>query len=878
MVERFRHHVLPVKISPECRNAGLIKYSESHDLFNSTRINFQIINKEIRVLIKFSISTKPLELTVDTGANISLLKPNNLFLNTQVSNRDDITIMGISTSIQMKTIGRVFPEILLNNWIFPHAFHIVEEINVENDGILGSDFLVKYGAVIDYSTNHLQVFLPSTEIQYVRNPINNSVQSNESRESEEIKLESNTNDKIEFVTEDFEFNNNCKVNIGKKTKNQGFYRNLKVQFNKLASKDISHVNLMNEMEINNAIDYLMDEKYDRHVCFTDKLIKKPSKLILRTYDRSKFIFDELNLSHCSADQKYEMMQLCTNYSIAFYVDGDALKHTDIMKHEIELKPGTMPINTRQYRIPESQKEEIQRQLDELESKSIIEKSNSPWNSPLLLVPKKGNQFGERKYRLVIDYRKLNTVTQPVAYPIPLIDEIIDQMQGAQVFTTLDLQGAFHQIPMHSNSKEYTAFSTSWNKYQFNSMPFGLVNSPYTWLRAIHTVLKGIIGFGAYVYMDDIIIYSKTLKEHTKILEKILQKLIHHNLKLNIEKSIFFHDHVTYLGHIISKDGIKVDPKKTECLNNFPRPSTVVELQRFLGMCNYYRRYVYNYAKMAKALYALCKKDIPFIWNPGCEEAFINLKGALTSPPILIFPNFNDTFIVTTDASDFAVGAVISQGNMPHDKPIHYFSKTLSETQTRYSTIEKELLAIVWAIENFRHYLYGRQFLIVTDHKPLTFLLNPKNVNNRLHRGKLILMEYNFEIIHKEGAQNVVADALSRIKNENNSPDMIFKAITKGQKKAQTEDLYYIEENPGFILDKREYDHIFYILESRDCEIFNKLQHKLKTKIRIPTDLKDSDLYEIDKDHTLINCNTSLIATDQNKEIHDSIKNIVKFLH
>lgn len=159
---------------------------------------------------------------------------------------------------------------------------------------------------------------------------------------------------------------------------------------------------------------------------------------------------------------------------------------------------------------------------------------------------------------------------------------------------------------------------------------------------------------------------------------------------------------------------------------------------------------------------LCKKEIPFIWNPGCEKAFNDLKKALSTPPVLIFPNFNETFIVTTDASDFAVGAVISQGNIPYDKPIHYFSRTLSETQTRYSTIEKELLAIVWAIENFRHYLYGRQFLIVTDHKPLTFLLSSKNINNRLHRWKLILMEYNFEIVHKEGALNVVADALSRI--------------------------------------------------------------------------------------------------------------------
>lgn len=241
--------------------------------------------------------------------------------------------------------------------------------------------------------------------------------------------------------------------------------------------------------------------------------------------------------------------------------------------------------------------------------------------------------------MVIDFRKLNAVTLPHSYPIPLIDEIIDQMNGAKLFTTLDVQGAFHQIPMHESCKEYTAFSTAFNKYHFNSSPFGLVGSPYTWLRAIHTILNGILGKGVLVYMDDIIVYSSNLREHMCILESVLQRSIKHNIKLKIYKSEFLRKKVAYLGHILSEHGVKADQKKVKCMQEFPHPTSVVEIQRFLGMANYYRRYVDQYARMAKPLYSLCKKDIPFIWNPACEEAFSKIKEKLVTSPVLIYPDF-----------------------------------------------------------------------------------------------------------------------------------------------------------------------------------------------------------------------------------------------
>lgn len=275
---------------------------------------------------------------------------------------------------------------------------------------------------------------------------------------------------------------------------------------------------------------------------------------------------------------------------------------------------------------------------------------------------------------------------------------------------------------------------------------------------------------------------------------------------------------------------------------------------------------------------MSRKDIPFIWNENCETAFNQLKKLLTTSPVLIFPDFGETFIVTTDASEYAVGAVISQGTIPNDRPIHYYSKTLSATQVRYSTIEKELLAIIWAVENFRHYLYGKKFIIVTDHMPLTYLLNTKNMNKRIHNWRTTLMEYTFEVVFRKGSQNVVADALSRIKTNEvqpNSNALMAQSIAEILEKTQllpiqtrsstrkiveesnreeiptkiNEILPFIEEKNNFIINAGEYDHVFFIFESNTCELKKKLEHKLQKKIDMPD--THETFYELDPDRTII---------------------------
>lgn len=381
------------------------------------------------------------------------------------------------------------------------------------------------------------------------------------------------------------------------------------------------------------------------------------------------------------------------------------------------------------------------------------------------MEKKDEVGGKSDYRFVVDYRKLNQNTEIQNFPIPLIDDILNGLSGCSFFTTLDIKGAFHQIVLDEESRDCTAFTAGNFQYRWIRMPMGLATAPLTWQRAINTILADLIGSGVYVYLDDVIIFAKTKMEHDSILLKVMSLLKQHNLQLKISKCIFYAQKFEYLGHIISKDGMKANPKKVEIIKNYPRPSTVKHIQSFLGLCSYFRRYVRNFSKISRPLTLLLKKEQPFVWTEAQQNAFDQLKNALAEEVVLAFPIFDDPsalFYVTCDSSDFAMGSCLSQGELPNDRPIYFFSKTLNDAQKRYSTIQKELLAIVESIKAFRVYLYGRFFILITDHKPLCYLFNMKDCGSRLFRQKLELLDYNFKILYRPGAQNVVADALSRI--------------------------------------------------------------------------------------------------------------------
>lgn len=443
--------------------------------------------------------------------------------------------------------------------------------------------------------------------------------------------------------------------------------------------------------------------------------------------------------------------------------GGLFDSTSSITHEIKTPIDQVPIYQRQYRLPHSQREEINRQLTKMNHEGIIEPSSSPWNSPMLLVPKKLDANGKIKYRLVVDYRKLNNITVGDKMPLPQIRDVLDRLGNSKYFTVLDLASGFHQIPLEESSKVKSAFSSDIGHWQYSKLPMGLKNSPPTFQRLMNYVLCNLIGLQCLVYLDDIIIFSEDMREHGKRLREVFNRLRAHNLKLNPAKCEFLSKEVIYLGHKISENGVQPDERKVISVKNFPIPKNVKDIKSFLGLTGYYRNFIPDYSKISKPLTNLLKKDIKFEWSNICNEAFELLKTILCSEPILKFPDFTKPFIITCDASNYAVGSVLSQGEGKLDLPVAYSSRTLNKAEINYSTTEKELVAILFGVKQYRPYIYGRRFCIVTDHKPLTWLFNVKDPSSRLMRWRIKLDEYDFEIKYKSGKSNNNADALSRIK-------------------------------------------------------------------------------------------------------------------
>ena len=468
------------------------------------------------------------------------------------------------------------------------------------------------------------------------------------------------------------------------------------------------------------------------------------------------------MEHLNPEEKKALLDLCYEFEDIAFLEGDILSATDTIEHNIELTDDK-PIFAKTYRYPHVHREEVERQIDDMLKQNIIEPSKSPFSSPLWVVPKKIDASGKQKWRIVVDYRLVNEKTIGDRHPLPNITEILDQLGHSKYFTSLDLKSGFHQIKLSEKDKHKTAFSGPGGHYQFLRMPFGLKNAPATFARLVNVVLSGIQGIKCFVYLDDIVIYGSSLKDHMNKLRSVFERLREHNLKIELDKCEFLRKELSYLGHLITCDGVRPNPQKIESITNYPTPKSTKDIKAFLGISGYYRRFIESYAKIAAPLTKLLKKGEEFKWTQAQEDSFNLLKSKLTQGPILSYPDFNKEFQLTTDASGTGIGAILSQD----DKVISYASRTLNKAEIKYSTIEKECLAIVWAVRYFRPYLYGRKFKVLSDHKPLQYIFNIKDPGSRLVRWRLKLMEYDFDISYKPGKSIPHVDALSRIVNEDN---------------------------------------------------------------------------------------------------------------
>ncbi|MCG8078877.1 MAG: DDE-type integrase/transposase/recombinase [Candidatus Thiodiazotropha taylori] len=509
----------------------------------------------------------------------------------------------------------------------------------------------------------------------------------------------------------------------------------------------------------------------RKGCPLAKIEQVQGQTIMSVNDVSKLQASEGHLVETFEDldvpekHKKRVLDLILRNKDLFANKDSELSHTDTVKMKIDTGDHN-PMKLRPYRTPLNNRKVIDNAIDEKKKKKIIERSKSPWSFPVVIVDKK-----DGSKRFCVDFRALNKVTKANSYPLPLIDDILALLGHAKYFTLLDLKSGYWQVCVDDECKEKTAFACHRGLFQFNVMPFGLTTAPAVFQELMSHVLEGLDRF-TVAYLDDILIFSRTLEEHLTHIQNVFDRLRKHSLRLKLKKCSFLKSETNYLGFVINDNGIKPEEKKVNVIKSLPTPQTVRDVRSFIGMCSYYRRFIPHFSAIAEPLIALTRKYAKFKWNPKCQSAFDSLKNSLAAFPMLGYPDPNKPYVLYTDASNDCIGACLTQPNddfagrdpeLKNEKPIYYLSHRLSDTQTRWSTIEKEAFAIHFALQKLDHYLHNAQFVIKTDHKPLKYILDTPNLQNKkLQLWSLGIAGYNCKVEYLKGSENTCADLLSRL--------------------------------------------------------------------------------------------------------------------
>ncbi|RYX87425.1 hypothetical protein EON73_01410, partial [bacterium] len=673
----------------------------------------------------------------DTQADISVIKISAIKTNALYDSNERIFIKGV-TNEHIESIGTIIFDIIIENVAIEHKFHIVhDDFAIPSHGILGKDFIKKHRCLLDYENMIFELRLDNMTVstpiyaEYIDNTITMPPRT------EMFRLFHINANKFPVIIENCEISNNVFIptTIAHTEKTWVRVLNANDQIKTIKTNELNGFPIEN-YDIYKPITSENDEIHKSRIKKFEKILKIPKHA------------------------RHKLLPLCLKYADIFHVDGDKQTVNNFYKQKLNVKDNE-PVFTKNYRLPHSQKSEIKSQVQKLLENDLIEMSTSPYNSPLIIVPKKSTD-GTKKYRMCVDYRKLNKKLVPDKHPLPRIDDILEGLGRARYFSVCDLYAGYHQIPLEEESRPLSSFCTDNGFFQWKVLPFGLNIAPSSFTRMMSIAFSGLSPDKAFIYMDDLIVIGFTENQHVNNLENVFKTCRKFNLKLNPEKCAFFRHEVYFLGHKCTRDGLLPDPAKTHAIQNYERPKNKDAVKRFVAFANYYRRFIKNFAGIARPLSQLTGKKVEFIWTDECEKAFQKLKQSLISVEVLAYPDFTKPFIVTVDASQFACGAVLSQEINGIDRPVQFISKTFKKGERNKPIIEKELLAIHFAITTLRPYLYGTKFVVYSDHKPLIYLYSLKNPASKLTRIRLDLEEYNFVVQYIKGANNVVADALSRI--------------------------------------------------------------------------------------------------------------------
>ena len=678
-------------------------------------------------------------------------------------------ISGVAGHIT-KVIGKVVLPIVIEEQNFSHPFYILDNMN--HEVILGVDFLQEHKAMISFEANRL-VFQDSTYVPLVcKETARTTVRavcnvSLPARTQTLLPVQCGNTSAPYGIIEPVPSLYSDEQLLGAKCVVQSIQGKTMYQVINPTDVDLEirrnqvvgfWESLSSDTEIEN---FEVDGNETCGPAQTQNVLSPNSVPTADSVAPSDILSElgiNINDADLTSDQQHKLVQFLVQNTDVFAKDSTDLGTTDLHFHRIDTGDAK-PVHQRFYRTSPAHKAEIERQIHDMLKADIIEPSTSPWASPVVLVKKKNGDF-----RFAVDYRRLNQVTTPMSFPLPRPDDVYDTIgeSHASIFTVLDLASGFWQIPLEQDSRAKTAFTSHSGNYQFKKLPFGLMNAPVSFQMVMTQVLRGLTWKFALVYVDDIIIFSPDFDTHVQHLTTVFDRLRHAKLKLKPQKCHFAAKEVTYLGHVISKHGVKVDSKKTSVVTTYPVPKDPSEVRAFLGICNYYRRFVQGYANIAAPLNRLLQKDVPFVWNAGCDEAFRKLKQALVSPPILGYPNFDREFILATDASGHAISYILSQrDDTGKEIVIQYGGRALTKAEQKWSITEREGLAVVQGIQFYRVYLANRKFRVHTDHVSLQWLRAIHNAGGRLGRWSILLQGYDFDIVHKSGKSHGNADALSR---------------------------------------------------------------------------------------------------------------------
>lgn len=607
---------------------------------------------------------------VDTEAQISVIKIGSIANTSEIDSSEIINIKGI-TKGSTKTLGIIFLDLFSNNYIIEHKFHILNENTpIPTDGIIGKDFLKLHECIINYQD--MSIYLPN---------INHEIPIS-SGKYDELSIAAFGESYACFNIRANEFP--CII----ESKSISKYSIIPTTIAYEPQTFIRIINTSNKPDII-AKNILYGNTTNNYKIYTEEQFhntnsNNASVRCMKPYYRDVL---EILTEKIPKNAPRELYDLCYQYMPIFHDSKNKLSVNNFYKQTIQLMDN-IPVYVKNYRLPHIQRAEIKNQVDGLLKDDLIEISQSSYNSPLIVVPKKSAD-GSKKYRMCVDYRMLNRKVIPDKFPLPRIDDILDGLGTSMYFSVLDLQSGFHQIPLEENSKSLTAFSTDTGMFQWKVLPFGLSVAPSSFSRMMNIAFSELGSSKAFVYMDDLIVLGKTEKDHLQNLQNVFDICLFRNLKLNPEKCEFFKSEVNYLGYRCTNKGLLPDERKIMAVKEYTRPENKDDIKRFVAFCNYYRRFISNFAEISKPLTDLLSKRVEFIWNQQTENAFQTLRDKLISHPILRYPDFTKEFTIHVDASQFACGAVLSQNFENGDQPITYISKCFKKGELNKPIIKKK---------------------------------------------------------------------------------------------------------------------------------------------------------------------------------------------